>query len=238
MKAFPSSSPVLTALLTLSLVGCASSDKDKSDMKEVAAIAASAGADEVSQEIIKLEQRHDLAQARLEIARLEQQSYEDELETKLRHARTELELATSRLARFQDVQAPQRLAEGRLDLQGVRDRAQEAADELAQIEIMYEEQDLNDKTAEFVVSRGKRRAQRAKERIELQETALRSLEERELPDEEKRMTLEVDRAKAGLAAAERDGEIGRRRKMISVREAENEVKNVEHDLREKRKEQS
>ena len=45
----------------------------------------------------------------------------------------------------------------------------------------------------FKLSRRKRRAQRAKERIELQETALRSLEERELPDEEKRMTLDVDR---------------------------------------------
>ena len=76
----------------------------------------------------------------------------------LRHAQADVTMAEAKLATFREVDKPNRVAAQTLGLQTARDRAQEAADELAQVEIMYAEQDLNDMTREFVIQRERRAA--------------------------------------------------------------------------------
>lgn len=186
--------------------------------------------DDLEDELRELAHELEIKKARLEIARLEEEAFAAAHETKLRHAKADVELAEARLAAFRDAESPRRLASERLDLQHARDRAQEAADELAQIQIMYEGQDLDDLTAEFVVSRGRRSAARAAARIELQERALNALEERELPQELRKLELALDRATTGLSELEREGEIAWRGKVIAVQEAEHAVQKVAREL--------
>jgi len=216
---------VMAPLAAVLLLGCATTESVNGDSPQ--ASRESAAKTERKRE--DLERKLDVARARLALARTEEKAYGEDLEARIRHASGEVELARARLARFREADAPNRLATERLELRTARDRAQEAAEELAQIEIMYKDQDLDDLTAEFVVSRGRRAAERAAERIEILEGELRALEERELPQEGERLALELDKAEAGLTKAEREGEIGRQNKAISVKEAENEIARLEDE---------
>jgi hypothetical protein len=145
-------------------------------------------------------------------------------------ARTELALAEGELTTFRDFERPTRLGTAALDLRGTTDRAQEAADELAQIQVMYAEQDLDDLTAEFVVARGRRQAERAAERIKLEEQELARLTDRTLPAEEQKLALAVDRARAGVADAERSNEIERRNKELALDDLRFELAQLQKKL--------
>ncbi len=201
-----------------------------------------AQADEDSDEgqqrkIEALERELEIARRRLQVAKLEEAAFARQLDARMRHANTERGMAKALLARFREADAPNRIASERLNLQTAKDRAQEAADELAQIEIMYKDQDLDDLTAEFVVARGRRTAARAAARIVIQESRLKALEERELPQEGEGLELAFDKAVTGLADAEADGEIGRHGKAISVREAMNTIVRIEGELADLKKEE-
>jgi len=173
-----------------------------------------------------------VAELKLEGARIELDSFQASHEVRVKHARAELQLAEAELAQFREVDRPARLAETELDLRSARDRAQEAAEELEQIEIMYEGQDLDDRTAEFVVSRGRRNAERAAQRIQIQEMLARGQADRELPREQSRLELAVSRAAAALADLELEGRVDAYQKRASVLEAEAEVARIRHDLKE------
>ncbi len=176
-----------------------------------------------------LERELRLAHARLEIQRLEAESAAMQEELRLHHAELSLEEARQTLSVFEESVAPERLARERLSLESAKDRAREAADELAQIEIMYKDQDLDDLTAEFVVSRGRRNAERAAKRIELEELAFARLEAHEIPQEARSLTLAVQKAEAELEGLRREREIANRRRDLDLWEAR-------HKLDEKRKE--
>lgn len=213
--------PVLTVLLG----GCAATGSSAS-----ATAGASGPAKDEARERQELEQKLEIARARLAVAQLEEKAFEQQQEVRIRQATAELDMARAKLALFRDADMPNRLASEKLDLQASKDRAQEAADELAQIEIMYKDQDLDDLTAEFVVSRGRRAAERAKAQIEIQEAKLTALEKSELPQQERRLALEVDKADAELKKLGFEGQIGSQGKAIAVQEAKNEVERLEDQL--------
>lgn len=218
------------SILILCLAGCASTSAKTTPPSPGGEAPREAPQDDEGRELDSLERKLAVAVARLDIARLEAESHEVDLGARVRHAEAELALAKARLARFQEADMPHRLASEKLDLQSAKDRAQEAADELAQIELMYKDQDLDDMTAEFVVSRGRRNAERAAARIVVMEAELTALEERELPEEADQLQLAVDKAMTALEAVEREGEIGKRNKQVSVKEAENAVADIEGEL--------
>ncbi len=186
--------------------------------------------EQAKRELDALERKLEVGRARVKKVALEQSYSEEQLGTRIRHARIEVEVAEAGLARFREVDAPQELASQKLDLRSAKDRAQEAADELKQIELMYKEQDLDDLTAEFVVSRGRRSAERAAARIAIQEGKLNALETRTHPQKQRQLELAIDKAKAGLKSTEQDGELGRQGKAIALQEAENEVARLEYEL--------
>lgn len=215
------------SLLVVLFSGCASTSKNEAP-SATAREEKSPGKE--ARELDALERELGLARARLAKVKLEQSFSEEQLETKIRHAKTEVGIAEAGLARFREVDGPNQLASEKLNLRTAKDRAQEAADELKQIEIMYKEQDLDDLTAEFVVSRGRRSAERAAARIAIQEGTLLALEERELPQKEQELGLALDKAISGLQYTEREGEIGRHGKAIALQEAENEIARLENEL--------
>lgn len=229
----------LALLFALFAVSCASTEThpvaDPSPAPEASAQEAEDDGEDAEAEAEKKEDlahEIEMAKARMTLQKMETQNWEAQQEVRLRHARAEVEMAEAKLALFVNSEAPRRLASERLDLRSVTDRAKEAAEELAQIEIMYEDQDLDDVTAEFVVSRGRRTAERAAQRIEIQESALKALEDHELPQEEKRLKLAVERAAASLAEAEREVEIARRRKALERKEARRKLEKLEEELAE------
>lgn len=164
--------------------------------------------------------KHGIAQAKLEIAQMELEAFEKQLAIELGHAETEVKMAAAKLQVFEKVQLPNKRAQAELSLQGAKDSVVEAAEELQQLEIMYKDQDLHDMTAEFVVNRGKRRAQRAEARIQIQEREFASLIEHELPMEQRKLQIAMRKAEEKLANTQFNGELTRRGKHIKVSEAE------------------
>jgi len=219
--------PTFAALFLLPLLGCSSvspRDGKAADAKD--SDVSDAGK---QRKIEGLERELAVARERLELSRLEQAVFSKQHEPKVRQASMEIEIAQARLARFREADKHNKLASAQLDLRTAKDRAQEAVDELAQIEIMYKEQDLDDLTAEFVVGRGRRAAERAAKRIEIQEGMLAALEQ-ELAQEEKGYELAVDKATSALSKLEAEAETGMKGKAISVQEAGNEVARLEGEL--------
>jgi len=182
------------------------------------------------QELEKLERKLGLAHARLQMKEMEVAAFDQKHASDMSFADAAIDMAETRLVTFREADAPSRRASEELDLTRARDRAQEAMDELAQIQIMYEGQDLDDLTAEFVVSRGRRQAERAQAAIAIQEAAFKALTERKLPLEESELELALERARADRRKTELDGEIGRRRQAIAIREAQHGIMDLEQDI--------
>lgn len=213
-------------LLILSLAGCAAT----MTVAPPTAAPQEKAAPDSEQKLDEAEHKLEIARDKLEVAVLEAAAFDAKHEVRVRHAQAEVAMAEAKLATFREVRKPNRMASETLNLQVAKDRAQEAADELAQVEIMYAEQDLNDMTREFVIQRERRNAERAGARIEIQEADFAAVEERELPLEEQQLSLALDKASTGLSDAEREGEIGRKQKQIAVKQAENEVHKLELEL--------
>jgi hypothetical protein len=213
-------------LLSFLFIGCSSTTV--ADAPSGAASVSDANESKIDE----VERKLKLAHARLEVKEMEQEAFVHEHGNNVRYAQADLAMAQAKLAKFREVDAPGRVASEKLNLRTAMDRAQEAKDELAQIEIMYKDQDLDDLTAEFVVSRGRRSAERAQARIEIQEAAFNSLKERELPQEEKQLELAVDKAVTGLEKIEIDGKISEQGKAIATQEARDGLNKLEQELSE------
>ncbi len=171
----------------------------------------------------RTEHELEVTRALVQKAEMEARSFDVEASQRVSQAKAKLDMAKRELNDFLERAAPHRLAEARLRLQEAKDSAQEAAEELEQIELMYEGQDLDDRTAEFVVQRGRRHAERQAEWLKLEEQALVSLERHELPLDKMSLELAIQEAESEFAAAQREREIGQLEKKIAVLEAEGEL---------------
>lgn len=172
----------------------------------------------------------DGLQRKIEVAELELAAMAARHGAALTAARTELMLAEGDLATFRDFDRPTRVGLATLDLRGTTDRAQEAAEELAQIQAMYDDQDLDDVTREFVIARGRRQAERAAQRIEFEEQNLARLIDRSLPAEEVKLTLALDRARANVDDAARTHEVERRTKSLALDDLRYELVQLQKKL--------
>ncbi len=208
-------------------VGCAASPEEP-------AVEAIVAADEEGTEDDA--RKAEVLQRKVDLATFEFAGAAAELGQAVMAAKAELALAEAALAAFQRFDRVTKQEEAELELQGTRDRAMEAAEELAQLEAMYREQDLDDKTREFVLSRGRRDAERAQQRIRLAERSLQQLVQEELPREETKLRLEVDRARAALSAAEHAEALDQRRRSLELDELRYELEEVTRKLEKAKRE--
>ncbi|MFT7540628.1 MAG: hypothetical protein ACI9K5_001590 [Gammaproteobacteria bacterium] len=226
------SAPCLSLLICgLLSTGCAAHGSTATE--EPASQAASSSEDD-ERKVMMLEQAQTLAHARLKVAEMKAASSEANDGVRLAKAQADVGLAEQELAKFIGTDMPTSIASAKLDLRSMQDRVQESADELAQIELMYADQDLNDKTAEFVVSRGRRSADRAMARLEIQQVRFATLTEAELPMQQRRLELALESKQAALAETERDIAIGQHNQEIALMEARNKAEAAGHDLNEAR----
>lgn len=186
--------------------------------------------EDLAQKRRALERKMKIAELKLEQARMALESARESAALAEKHARVELELAMGKMTQYAEVDSKNKIEQAELSLRGARDRAHEAAEELAQIELMYEGQDLDDRTAEFVIARGKRNAERAARQIAIQERSLASLAEHEVPREIRRLQLDVDRKKAALEKEARSARVADLKNRIGVLSAESEIAGHQEEM--------
>ncbi|MFT5048882.1 MAG: hypothetical protein ACI8QZ_000269 [Chlamydiales bacterium] len=218
------------ALLTLALgaftlAGC-STTKTKPDAP--AASTSAKGQDDSKRE--SLERKLAIAKLRLEHTNMEEQKGAISSKESVDFAQEELEMAQTEQAQYEDLDSPNQRARSELDLKRARDRTAEAAEELKQLEIMYDEQDLQDMTAEFVINRGKRNAERAALSLAIQEREFESLTAHSMPRKLRTLQLGVARKASALERAKADAEAGRVTAEISLLKAQSEILDLEQQL--------
>jgi HlyD family secretion protein len=233
-----STTPAQPAFLALALAftaaGCASTDAAKNASDKPAEATPSAGAtkkdgDEAGK-AAQLAHAVAIAELRLEQIKVQQTAEVAVKERELDNARTDLELARGKLASFDAIEAPNRLAQSKLDLKRVRDSAKEAADELVQIEQMYDQEQIDDRTKEFVVERGRRNAENRAAQIAIQERNLELLEKHELPRDRARHALEVARKESDTQRLVRAMESDRLEREIKLLNATHELEKARREL--------
>lgn len=228
----------LTLPLLLAFTSCSSTEVDTTQERADEAAAAEAAEEESEApdpaELAKLEHGLKSAQIKLEIARLELESARIQQDQSLAHERTKLELAEAELANYLAIEMPNRLEGEQLSLRGAKDSAKDAEDELAQLEIMYAEQDLEEMTREYVISRGRRRAARAMGRIAIAEREMEALESFELPSKRAKLEMGRTQARESVEAAERSNAVAMMRKELALSDAEVAVESAERKLVEAR----
>lgn len=142
----------------------------------------------------------------------------------------EIGLARAALETFEKREMPAKIAKAQLDLQNARDGVDNNKEELEQLELMYKEQDLSDKTREIVIRRAKRELERATQRLAIQQEELNIMTERTLPQSREKLVLEAEEKQREAARAERASQKASTDKKIALMAAESDVKRVETDL--------
>ncbi len=211
------------SLSALDPVGPQAADNEKPDAEDSAT------------KIKSLERKLALAAMKLEQAQLEAEAGLIAAQASVRQSGEELAIAQGKMHQYREFDSKRGIEESRLALLGSKDRAEEAAEELAQIDLMYKDQDLDDRTAEFVIKRGRRNAERAAAHIQLEEMALAALTEHEVPREIRQHELTVSQKQIAVETAKRSLQSQLLKNQISIASAESEIAGLREELEQLRK---
>ncbi len=139
-------------------------------------------------------------------------------------------VAAEDVRHFDEVEQARRLAESELELRGSADGLLETREELAQLEMMYKDSDLGDATAEIVLSRTRRRLQRAEDGHHLREQRAAELATITLPRERERLALELAAKTVALENSKRAAEQGRMQRDQALRDFEFDARKQVREL--------
>lgn len=187
------------------------------------------------------EQEHKLArlQRDLESARLKAQKAEVELhfsdvagEAAVAKAEADVRDATRDLSNFRQHVMQSRLGWAQLGLERSTDRAGEDQEELAQLEMMYADEQLEDRTKEIVLGRGQRRLERSQRDLELRQKDFTNLREHELPSQEKDLEQKLTNGQRSLEQARHNAVVGNIDKRIKHIEALSAIEKIEFEIAE------
>lgn len=140
------------------------------------------------------------------------------------------DLSARRLKEFDEKHTAVRLERSRLDLQGTRDYVKESEEELAQLEMMYKEADLADKTREIVIQRAQRRLERARKSLEIQTRDSDNLEKATIPVEREDLRIALMQKDQTVLQAQRQAAADTRGKQIELMKAQAEIARIESDI--------
>ena len=135
----------------------------------------------------------------------------------------EVELAKQKLALFDRSDAPLRVAKANLELERSKDQVAEAEEELAELQMMYKNADLADKTRDIVLHRSERRLDRQKEALVLATGELELLQQQTLSIERHRLELDLAARTAEFEDGQRGAAIDEMNKRSALRDAELEL---------------
>jgi hypothetical protein len=177
-----------------------------------------------------LERELPIAKEKLENARREMADSVADAQATSAKLQKEFGLAKTKLETFEKREMPSKTAKGQLDLQNAKDFLDMNKEELEQLELMYKEQDLADKTREIVIRRAKRDLERSQQRLALQQEELGILTERTLPQEREKLTLDVEEKQREIARAERAAQKASGAQKVAVMAAESDIKRIEAEM--------
>jgi hypothetical protein len=180
--------------------------------------------------LAKLERDLDIARQKLVKAQLAGEHAQIQNRVAVAEAERELELEQRRMAAFKDRSAPNRIERSRLGLIRAEDRVKEAEEELAQLELMYAEEDFADQTKEIVLERGRRRLGRSRRDVELRKEDHAILTEETIPTEQREHELKVEKKNEVLDKARRDAETSALDNQIGIISAAAEVARLEAEI--------
>lgn len=195
---------------------------------------AKAKATEQLKKVEELEHKLRVAETKMELAMMDVKDREIALGEKREGAQQAFKVAESNLANFEQMGRPTQVGRAQMSLKGAQDSAKEAEEELQQLALMYSDQNLEEMTSEFVIGRGKRRAERAAKRIEFAAMDLRSLTTHKLRLEQEKLAIAVKKAGQALKALDREegkNKLGNGPKMLEAGRALTKAKEALEEAR-------
>lgn len=184
------------------------------------------GDDDVAAKTRELE----VARLELDLARLETEQELSAAEQALGEAKVELEKARLEREGFTIDGRALELDDDKLDLDRALGRAQDAEEELKELEAMYSEEEFAERTKELVLLRSRRELEHARRAVELVRRKLTQLETFGLPGKERELEQGWLSAQKGALEAEQALAKLRLEKKIAVTKAEHEVVELEKKL--------
>ena len=202
---------------------------------QATAAATAAAQEELKQKAEDAAFQLELANVRLQRAQMDAEQQQTESGLATTKAQLELRLAQKALDHYVKVEMPAKRSRGELDLTQGKDFLTEQEEELAQLELMYKNDDLGDKTKEIVLARSKRRLDRARQSIALQTKELDDLLTVQQPDQKEKLELAVKDKENDLHRAEFAAKTAQIDKDLAVRTQAMEVEKQKREVEKARK---
>jgi len=221
---------ILAAASRFSVIQDQDAAKKAAESKEAQEAKEKKEARDKALKIAALEREYPIAKEKLENARREMADGAADAQAAMAKLQKELLLAKTKLETYEKREMPSKTAKGQLDLQGTKDFLDNNKEELEQLELMYKEQDLADKTREIVIRRAKRDLERSQQRLALQQEDLGILLERTLPQEREKLTLDVEEKQREIGKAERAAQKAAGAQKVAVMAAESDIKRIEAEM--------
>lgn len=184
----------------------------------------------LAKKVKKLE--HDLRVARLkvELAELDAQIKTGTAEAALAKSSRELDLAKQALGHFDTVISPTRITEAKIAFDAVKNRAEQAKDEYAELVAMYKQEEFAEMTKELVLKRGRNQLDLAERRLKVQAKKMQDLEKNILPRERRVLSGKAEDAGSALTRARLSHKKTELEIRIAAAEAHHKVESVRSDL--------
>jgi hypothetical protein len=172
----------------------------------------------------------DYAEAELRSARFDAEAKRIAAEDGLRKAQFELDAARAALAAH-DKEAANEVAAATIDHDRRSHRADEAKDELAELEAMYRAEEFAKTTKELVLKRGRRGLEIAERELGVGRQKLALLTEHTMPQKRRELESKLASAEAALRKAEAELQKAKLDADLAVRKAADKVADLEKELR-------
>ncbi len=162
---------------------------------------AQVSAPELEEAITELENSVEQAQRSLESQQASAAMADRRRELSIQSAERSLERAQESLDHFNKIARDERIRRSELSLESSEHSIQDQEEELAQLEELYEGNDLAKESQDIVLNRSKRRLKVSKERLEMQKRSHERLKSVEIPRRLEDLTHAVESAKLAHEAA-------------------------------------
>lgn len=205
--------------------------------------AADKAADEREQKLkdkrLQLQQKQrelDYAKVEQQAAAIDRKTRELSVAAALARARVEVDKAERALQLFRSIERPKELEERQIAHQYAVNNADQAKDELAELEAMYQAEEFAKATKELVLKRGRQRLQLAERSLAVSKTELTLLKEHTLPDKERELARKLDDARLDLQKAELEADKAKLELALGERKAADRQQDLQREIGELQRE--
>lgn len=154
------------------------------------------------------------------------------IEQELKNAELALGKARKDYEQHSKETAPRELEEQRMRLDQQTYRAEEAKDELAELEAMYEADEFAKATKELVIKRGRRQMEMADRGLAIARRELAEYEGHTMPERDRELRQKVADAELALAKARLESDKARLELDVAQRQADDKVKDLQTEIEE------